>query len=163
MRIVGVDPGASGALALWRPDGLVATVDMPVLLIRRGASDKAEVSALGIVDLLAEWRPTHVVIEQVGGIPGQSAPAAFNFGRAAGAVEYIARALGYLVVMVAPVVWKKAMRVNGGKDGSRATAVNLWPQHRAMFARKRDDGRAEAALIAEWFGREAARRSNVLE
>ena len=163
MRVVGIDPGASGALALWRPDGLVAAIDMPVLMLRRGKSDKAEVDAAGIIDVLAEWRPTHVVIEQVGGIPGQSAPAAFNFGRAAGAVEYIARALRYPVAMVPPATWKKALRVNGGKDGSRAAAVNLWPQHRALFARVKDDGRAEAALIAYWFGREAAARSNVLD
>jgi hypothetical protein len=92
-----------------------------------------------------------VVVEQVGGMTGQSASAAFNFGRAAGAPEYIAKALKIRVELVSPVTWKKALQVNPGKDGSRAMAQRLWPAMAHHFERKKDDGRAEAALIAHWF------------
>jgi coenzyme F420-reducing hydrogenase alpha subunit len=34
------------------------------------------------------------------------------------------------------------------KDASRAEAIRRWPGHAALFARVKDDGRAEDALIA---------------
>jgi len=37
-----------------------------------------------------------------------------------------------------------------GKDGARARAAELFPAYAQMFARKKDDGRADAALIAWW-------------
>lgn len=150
MRILGVDPGCYGALALMVDGKLVDVEDMPIFSIRRGKTDKAEVAGTELAGFMLMAKPDIVVIEQVGGLPGQSAPAAFNFGRAAGAVEYTAKALVYRVEFVAPVTWKKALRVNEGKDGSRAMASRLWPDAADYFKRKKDDGRAEAALIAEW-------------
>jgi crossover junction endodeoxyribonuclease RuvC len=162
VRIVGVDPGASGALAVL-DEGLLKTVsDMPVLKIRRGKTDKPEVDGYALSGLFRQWKPDIVVIEQVGGIPGQSAPAAFNFGRSAGAVEYTAKALSLRVEMVAPVTWKKALRCNEGKDGARALASRLWPAQAGLFARVKDDGRAESALVAEW-GRRNFGGANVFE
>lgn len=150
MRIVGVDPGCYGALALI-VGAYVLVHDAPILKVRRGKSDKAEIDGYALANILRGARPDVVVVEQVGGITGQSASAAFNFGRAAGAPEYVAKALGYRVEMVAPITWKKALKVNPGKDGSRHMAMRLWPRDAALFARKKDDGRAEAALIAHWF------------
>ena len=34
------------------------------------------------------------------------------------------------------------------KDAARTKAIRRWPAKAPLFARKRDDGRAEAALIA---------------
>ena len=36
----------------------------------------------------------------------------------------------------------------GAKDAARAEAIRRWPNNAALFARVKDDGRAEAALIA---------------
>ena len=48
----------------------------------------------------------------------------------------------------------------GMKDLARAAAVRRWPTHASTFARKCDDGRAEAALIAvAGLMRDAARRA----
>lgn len=126
---------------------------MPVLAIRRGKTDKNEVDGYALAAWLRDARPDVVVVEQVGGIVGQSAPAAFNFGRAAGAVEYAAKALGIRVELVPPLTWKRGLKLNLGKDAARALACRLWPASAGLFARKKDDGRAEAALIAEWFRR----------
>jgi hypothetical protein len=51
---------------------------------------------------------------------------------------------------VPPATWKKAMRLKGGKDESREAAMRLWPASAGLFARVKDNDRAEAALIAEW-------------
>lgn len=150
-RIVGVDPGCYGALGCLDGGRWHSVVDMPILKIRRGKSDKAEVDGYALAEILRGLRPDVVVVEQVGGIMGQAAGAAFNFGRAAGAPEYIAKALGVRVEMVPPGTWKRALGVNPGKDGSIAMAKRLWPDAAQHFARKKDDGRAEAMLIAHWF------------
>jgi crossover junction endodeoxyribonuclease RuvC len=150
-RILGVDPGCYGALVLFdqaEPEGFA---DMPILKVRRGKSDKAEVDGHALARAIKDFKPDVLVIEQVGGMTGQSASAAFNFGRAAGAPEYTGTALGLRVERVAPITWKKALKVNPGKDGSRFMAMRLWPNVAGWFARVKDDGRAEAALIAHWF------------
>ena len=150
MRLLGVDPGAYGALALIADGRLESVADMPVLRVRRGKGEKAEVDGYSLASLLRDMRPDVAYVEQVGGVTGQSASSSFNFGRAAGAVEYSLKTLGVRVEMVAPVTWKRALKVNNGKDGSRAAAMRLWPKKAELFKRAKDDGRAEAALIAEW-------------
>lgn len=149
MRILGVDPGGSGALALLTPEELRIS-DMPVFLVKRGKSSKAELDVPALAALMQDWRPDVAYFEQVGGIPGQSAPAAFNFGRIAGACEAIVKASGARFVFVPPAVWKRAMHVRGDKDEARALATNIFPANAADFRRKKDDGRAEAALLAEY-------------
>lgn len=37
---------------------------------------------------------------------------------------------------------------DGAKDAARSEAIRRWPDKASLFARKSDDGRAEAALIA---------------
>lgn len=150
MRILGVDPGAYGALALLADGTLSEVLDMPVLRVRRGKTDKAEVDGYTLAAALRALQPDIVYIEQVGGLPGQSASAAFNFGRAAGAVEYACKTLGYRVEMVSPITWKKAEKLGPGKDDSRAAAMRRWPTWAKTFERKKDNDRAEAALIAEY-------------
>lgn len=161
MRILGVDPGAYGALALLVDGRLGRVVDMPMLKIRRGKTDKAEVDGYTLASVLRDFAADVACVEQVGGLPGQSASAAFNFGRAAGAPEYALKALGVRVEFVPPATWKKAMGVNSGKDGSRAAAMKLWPAQSALFARKKDNDRAEAALIAQWFSNRNGSANNV--
>lgn len=124
---------------------------MPVVSVRRGKTDKREVDGWSLASLLRKWNAEVGVIEQVGGMTGQSASAAFNFGRAAGAVEYTMTALGLRLVRVAPVTWKKRLGVKGGKDDSRLAAMRLWPALAERFKRVKDDGRAEAGLIGQWY------------
>lgn len=151
VRILGVDPGCYGALACMEGGRILSVHDMPILKVRRGKSDKAEVDGHSLRDLVQAAQANILIVEQVGGMTGQSASAAFNFGRAAGAVEYTGTALGLRVERVAPITWKKALKINPGKDGSRFAAMRLWPAMAHLFSRKKDDGRAEAALIAHWF------------
>ena len=151
MRIVGVDPGGTGALALVHGSDLLAVADMPVWQVKRGKGFKPEIDVHGLWDLLKGWEPNCVWFERVGGMDGQSASAAFNFGRLAGAAEAICKAHGCRFEFVSPHVWKKDMRlINTAKDDARAAATNRWPGMAEHFRRVKDDGRAEAALLAEY-------------
>jgi hypothetical protein len=51
--------------------------------------------------------------------------------------------------LVTPGKWKNHFRLDSDKEKARALAIRLWPGC-GHFERKRDHGRAEAALIARY-------------
>ena len=59
-------------------------------------------------------------------------------------------ALAIPLTRVSPLTWRKALQVPRGKDGSRLRASELLPAYAELWRRRRDDGRAEAALLALW-------------
>lgn len=134
---------------------LLKTWVMPHVGVWRGRSNKNEVNGAELAALLIDAKASHMFVEQVGGLPGQSAPAAFNFGRAAGAPEYAAAALGMVVTMVPPGTWKRKLSVIGSKYEAVAKASRLFPGHvrdwsasiRGNGTKDEREGRAEAALI----------------
>jgi crossover junction endodeoxyribonuclease RuvC len=141
---VGIDPGLTGAVALLRGAELVEVVDMPVV---RPKGSKPRVDAGELTRVLATWAPVEAVVERVGPAPGAGVSSMFRFGYGAGVIEGVLAGLGVKVVLVAPVVWKPAMRLGSDKDRARAEAQRLFPGHAGQFVRVRDDGRAEAALL----------------
>lgn len=142
--IVGVDPGVGGAIALLNDDGSLLTAwDMPVLDGR--VSPHLLSTAEGWQD---DWT---VVLETISTRPGQGGQQGIKMGTNYGVLIGVFGTLGMRIVETRPQVWKKAMRLSADKSASRATAINRWPAHTNLFARVKDDGRAEAALIAEWW------------
>jgi Holliday junction resolvasome RuvABC endonuclease subunit len=137
---LGIDPGMSGALAVVLYNGELWWVeDMPNPL--HGAA---------VVDLLDRDGPYRAAIEDVHSMPGQGVSSTFKFGMGFGIVLGALGARRIPYTLVTPNRWKKAQRVTADKDTSRARACQLWPAHASKFARKKDNGRAEAALIAHW-------------
>jgi crossover junction endodeoxyribonuclease RuvC len=65
-------------------------------------------------------------------------------------IEGILAALKMPVTFVAPATWTRAIGRSPGKDASRARAMELFPNYEYFFKRVKDDGRADAALIAHW-------------
>jgi crossover junction endodeoxyribonuclease RuvC len=59
-------------------------------------------------------------------------------------------AAGVRCQFLTPACWKRAVGLPPGrdKDASRAAAIQRWPAKAELFSRKKDDGVAEAALIA---------------
>ena len=144
--VLGIDPGKTGAIAIVSDDcELLDVVDMP----------DAAGSALGaqIRQLTDDWAPldlTAAWVEQVASRPGQGVRSVFTFGMGYGSILGALGALGIPVHHVTPATWKKSQRVTADKDRSRQRATELWPGQASWFARKKDDGRAEAALIARY-------------
>ena len=159
--VLGIDIGASGALALVSEAGeLLDMADMPVLA--DGPAGRRTVNAALLSDIVRRWRPARAWVEHVGARPGEGAVGAFAFGRSAGTVAGVLAALGVPAATIAPASWKRAVGVPPGREGAkslaRSEAVRRWPARAALFARVKDHGRAEAALIAvAGLRREAAR------
>jgi energy-converting hydrogenase Eha subunit A len=147
-------------MALLTPGG-VTVAALPVLRSTRNGKMLTvfDVKAFrAAVEPLADLGVDVCVIELVGGISGQSASAAFNFGRTCGMIAAVCEHLFPRVAYVPPATWRGKLGVHGyarrtgieGKDASRAVATELWPADAAQFRRKKDDGPAEAALLAEY-------------
>jgi crossover junction endodeoxyribonuclease RuvC len=144
----GVDVGCSGAIAIFKGEELHVIFDMPTTKIKRGKSLKKEINGDQLFEILQKHQVNFAFLEQVGGITGQSASAAFNFGRAVGAVEYAFKMYGTKVFTVAPRIWKATFDlINQDKTASRDKAKEIFPIFNDKFMRKKDDGRAEAVLI----------------
>lgn len=152
--IIGIDPGLKGALAALTTLGDLTVHDMPVLTIERGGKSKSEVDTASLVLTLGRWRnqcaDLHAVIEKVGAMPGQGVTSMFSFGRSVGQIEGVLAGLQIPVTYVTPQAWQKALSVPKGKDGSRLRASQIMPAYAGEWRRAKDDGRAEAALIAMW-------------
>lgn len=147
LPILAIDPGAGGAFAWVTKDGhLIEVTDMPMMEVR----GKKRASAPGVAALMSKRPVTRVIIEGVGGMPGQGVGSTFTFGYAAGMLEGVAAGMGLPVEIIFAATWKKRAGVSADKGAARQMASRLWPGAVAQFSRVRDDGRAEAALLARW-------------
>jgi crossover junction endodeoxyribonuclease RuvC len=151
---LGIDPGLSGALALLDTEtGKITVRDVPVHELKRNGKTKREIDLYALarlMDDMAKGQGTCIVVEQVGSMPGQGVSSVFAFGKAYGILLGVAASTFCPIEFVTPQVWKRAMGVTASKDGSRAKASMLFPTYSASWARVKDDGRAEAVLIAAW-------------
>ena len=150
-RVLGIDIGSQGAVALLTSTGeLLEIADMPVL--RDGPKGRPNVSAALLADIVANMKASTAYVEYVGARPGEGAVGAFAFGRSRGVIEGVCGAAGVPLAFLTPAHWKRLVGIppgkEGAKDAARSEAIRRWPVHAALFARVRDDGRAEAALIA---------------
>lgn len=149
MIAVGIDPGATGAVAVYARDRLAETFDMPL-------SGK-EVDAVILADRLEEiagqcdplyTRPQIVVVEHQQAYPGQGVSTSFQTGRRFGVVLGIVGCLDWRVEIVTAAKWKRVTGTPKDKDGARARASQLMPEAARFWTLKKHHGRAEAALLA---------------
>ena len=151
INILCVDPGIHGGLAIVAIDAnggaprLIDAIDIPVT----GVDAKERVDVLAIRDWVMRHAPQHGVVERAQAMPKQGASSGFKYGRAVGVIEAAIALCEIPLTIIEPTTWKKFHALRGGdKEGGRQRALQLFPQAHALLARKKDHGRAEAALIA---------------
>lgn len=158
--ILGIDPGLSGALALLDANygyagAALQVVDMPTLTITTNGKKRKRIDLAN----LATWFDLHAssiekaVIEDVNAMPGQGVSSMFKFGCVFGNLEAFVAAHFIKVETVRPQVWKKHFGLTADKDAARLHASRLLPAFSSLWSRSCDDGRAEAALLALYGGR----------
>jgi len=139
--ICGIDPGAKGAISLLYNDGTAFVYDMPML--------GKEVNASEVASIFQEFEPQHIWLEQVNSF-GMGRTSAYNFGQGMGILKGVIATLEISYTLVTPQKWKKHFGLSKEKDHSRLLATRLYPSMADKFIRKKDDGRAEAILIAKY-------------
>jgi crossover junction endodeoxyribonuclease RuvC len=145
MRILGIDPGATGALVLLENILPIEWTAMPTIKI----GTATRVNAAALTDFIASCCCTHVYVEAVHAMPGQGVTSMFNFGHSCGTVMGVLGAMGLPHTMITPQSWKKASGLIGtDKDAARARAIQLWPKWRELDKKGKGQALADAALIA---------------
>ena len=151
MIIMGADPGLSGAVAFLDTEtGALDVHDIPTFTLARNGKAKREINTVELARIIDFAAPKLAVIEQVGASPQMGTSSAFAFGQGYGILKGIVSAYFIETKFVPAATWKRVMRVTSDKDSSRAKATALFPRASSLFARKMDDGRAEASLLARY-------------
>lgn len=151
---LGIDPGQTGAIAVLAGDTLSKFVDMPVLPRAAGGMHVDPVTlAAALRGVFTEHSGAYVfaVLEEVGAMPKQGVSSTFRFGESYGVIRGVLGALGIPFMQVRPERWKKYLGLAGKeKDVARTVAIQRHPEAAEMLQRKKDVGRADALLIADW-------------
>lgn len=152
MIFVGVDPGASGAIASITKDGRIIAIDR---------FDKAETDgriSLIVADHLATLVASGIVsdssfisvaIERVSAMPGQGVSTMFAFGRAYGEAIGALHTSRVRLQLVTPATWQRDLGAPKRENPS-AHKRTLREIAETTFGRKFVMCEADAALLAEW-------------
>ena len=154
MRIIGIDPGLSGGIAVLDDLKIFEIFDMPIM--SEGKKNKNQLNSAQLVNIMNKHvlgkDNTFVIVEQVSAMPGQGVTSMFNFGQTFGSIKGICAALGLPIFYVRPAKWKKHFElINSSKDASRTKVIEMYPSISSRLAKKKDVNKADAILIARYF------------
>lgn len=148
MMYMGIDPGFSGAWGLIDHHGKYQSCGDML------HNDKHILSRAVIAEMsqAVDRQDVQIIVEAVHSMPRQGVSTTFKFGMAYGAAIAIAERFNCPWHLVTPQKWKKLLNLDSDKNNSLELARSLWPN--APLSRKKDNGRAEALLLAEYLRRE---------
>ena len=154
MKIIGIDPGLSGAIAILEDKKVLSIFDMPVMA--EGKKNKRQLNSARLVDIIKENIKVNddiaVVVEQVNAMPGQGVTSMFNFGQTFGAIKGVCAALKLPIFFVRPSKWKKHFDLlNSSKDSSRTKVIEMYPSLSNQLTKKKDVNKSDAILIARFY------------
>ena len=163
--IVGIDPGLTGAIAALHADGTIAWIeDMPIAEHKNAAGkqrnkvDSAELFAMLLAREVEEiigcvaleiQQPMRRKNKKTGVEESQGSSSTGRLMEGYGMIQGVLGSLKIKPVFVRPQAWRKHHLLEPGKDPSLTRARQLWPEC-LLLDRKKDHGRADALLIAEW-------------
>ena len=154
MKILGIDPGLSGAIAILEKKKVLNLFDMPVMA--EGKKNKKQLNSAQLVNIIREnsigEEEIVVVVEQVNAMPGQGVTSMFNFGQTFGAIKGVCAALNLPIFFVRPSKWKKYFElINSSKYSSRTKVIEMYPSLSSQLAKKKDVNKSDAILIARYY------------
>ena len=154
MKIIGIDPGLSGAIAFFENKKVINIYEMPVM--SEGKKNKRQINSAQLVKILRDNIQANdevsVVVEQVNAMPGQGVTSMFNFGQSFGAIKGVRAALNLPIFFVRPSKWKKHFElINSSKDSSRTKVIEMYPSLSSHLSKKKDANKSDAILIARFY------------
>lgn len=137
MKVLGIDPGKSGAAAVID----VQTGEVVVCKLDETERD--------IWNFIKENRPDCAVLERVSAMPRQGVSSTFKFGTSFGFCKGLMVAAGVPFVLITPAEWQKSLRClsKGDKNITKQKAQELFPSIKMTHKI------ADAILIAEYLRR----------
>ena len=154
MKVIGIDPGLSGAIAVLEDKKVLGIFDMPVMA--EGKKNKRQLNSAQLVNVIKSNinldEEISVVVEQVNAMPGQGVTSMFNFGQTFGAIKGVCAALKLPIYFVRPSKWKKHFElINSSKDSSRTKTIEMYPTLSNQLSKKKDVNKSDAILIARFY------------
>jgi crossover junction endodeoxyribonuclease RuvC len=162
--VCGIDVGASGAIALIDSDTneLVFVEDMPIHRVQIGATLRSRIDRVSLLGVLTRARGASVFVERPDYRPMRQTDKATGrtverqmgtagagaFGESYGCVLMGCTAAAMSLTEMRSGQWKRAMSFGASKDDIRRRMQELFPSQATLFARKKDDGRADATGLA---------------
>lgn len=154
MFYLGIDPGKEGAIAVMFEDELWDVIDCP--LVKIGGKNKIDPHAIlrTVGKIKSKADAVFCAVELVGAMPSQKGM--FDFGRGFGYWEMALIAHEIPHEFYTPTKWKPKMMPGlptDDKGASMIAASRQFPAKSHLFVGPQGgtkDGRAEAALIAEY-------------
>ena len=162
--VCGIDVGSAGAIALIDSDSgeLLLVEDMPIHRVQTGKTLRSRVDRVSLLGILMRARSASVFVERPDYRPmrqtnkqtGQTenrqmgSAGAGAFGESYGCVLMGCTAATMVLTEMRAGLWKRAMSFGASKDDIRRRMQELFPSQAALFARKKDDGRADAVGLA---------------
>lgn len=145
MKILGVDPGLQGALASWDGKQLII-IDVPIVKARSRGN---EINLPALTDVVHKLAPFNIAyVERNSVRPKEGIASAQKNGLVAGMLLGCIAMCCRQINRPTPNQWKKVMKLTKDKEYSITRAIEEFPDYHDLFARKKDHGRAEAALLA---------------
>ena len=154
-RVLGVDPGISGGWAVVNGGGkLIVAGVFPTKIVKKNGKNSYAIDGLAMASLIQATEATHAFVENVHSRPRQAGQ--FTFGLNTGLIHGLLYANGLEINLVSPASWKAVWGIKRGEDETKAQkktearhlVQNLYPEQASVFERVKDDGVAEAVLIA---------------
>ena len=154
MRLIGIDPGLSGAIAILEEKKVIGVFEMPVMA--EGKKNKRQLNSAQLVNIIQDNLNNNeeaiIVVEQVNAMPGQGVTSMFNFGQTFGAIKGVCAALKLPIFFVRPSKWKKHFElINASKDSSRTKVIEMYPTLSNQLTKKKDVNKSDAILIARFY------------
>jgi len=152
MLIIGIDPGKSGGIGFVRPPEAACAIKMPDTIKDAWDEFNYLTGPINKIRKESDEDTCFAFLEQVWGMKGDGAAAAFTFGRNYGQLEMALHAAGIPYDYVTPVRWQKEFSLIKKKGESKTSKKN---RHKSAAQRlfphlKITHAIADAILIAEY-------------
>jgi len=136
MKILGIDPGKSGAIATIEQTAL----DRVIRVIKLKETER------DVWEFVRDSHADCAILERVSAMPRQGVSSTFKFGTSFGFCRGILIAAGIPFTLVTPGVWQRHLSClsKGDKNVTKAKAQELFPEGKITHAN------ADALLIAEY-------------
>lgn len=145
-----VDPGFSGAIAVFRDGDPESVLDMPIMQVGKWKEVDAQMLAdsVRLIRRMYSGASFSACIEHVGSMPTDGRTSAFRFGEGFGKVKAVFETLGIPYNLVTALAWKGRFGLIGTeKDAARVLAITRFPSMASELKRKKDGGRADSLWI----------------
>lgn len=146
LHVVSFDPGIKGAVAWVSQTGttLLEVQDLPLV--------ENAVSPVLLLDMLIRGierygMPLAGVVERQQPFPKQGVSSGHKNGIGYGVIMTAVVSQRIPLVLRSPSEWKRHMHLTKDKERSRKAALDRWPACSDWFKLKKNEGRAEAALL----------------